>query len=141
MITYRGTVYPWQCDHMGHMNVMWYTGKFDEAVWQLLASLGLTASRFRAEALAMAAVEQHVAYKRELHAGDAITVRSRVADVNDKAIRIAHEMTHDESGDIAATCVVVGVLLDATTRRARSLPADVRERALFSAHEEASAVI
>ena len=33
VITYRGTVYPWQCDHMGHMNVMWYVGKFDEASW------------------------------------------------------------------------------------------------------------
>jgi acyl-CoA thioester hydrolase len=22
--TYRGTVYPWQCDHVGHMNIMWY---------------------------------------------------------------------------------------------------------------------
>jgi acyl-CoA thioester hydrolase len=27
--TYRGAVYPWHCDHMGHMNVMWYVGKFD----------------------------------------------------------------------------------------------------------------
>ena len=24
--TYRGTVYPWQCDHVGHMNIMWYVG-------------------------------------------------------------------------------------------------------------------
>jgi hypothetical protein len=24
ILTYRGVVYPWQCDHMGHMNVMWY---------------------------------------------------------------------------------------------------------------------
>lgn len=31
--TYRGTVYPWQCDHVGHMNIMWYVGKFDEANW------------------------------------------------------------------------------------------------------------
>ena len=31
--TYRGAVYPWHCDHMGHMNVMWYVGKFDEATW------------------------------------------------------------------------------------------------------------
>ena len=30
-VTYRGTVYPLHCDHMGHMNVMWYVGKFDEA--------------------------------------------------------------------------------------------------------------
>jgi acyl-CoA thioester hydrolase len=31
VLTYRGTIYPWHCDHMGHMNVMWYVGKFDEA--------------------------------------------------------------------------------------------------------------
>jgi acyl-CoA thioester hydrolase len=30
ILTYRGTVYPWQRDHIGHMNVMWYVGKFDE---------------------------------------------------------------------------------------------------------------
>jgi hypothetical protein len=22
-VTYKGAVYPWQCDHIGHMNVMW----------------------------------------------------------------------------------------------------------------------
>ena len=32
-VTYRGVVYPWDCDHMGHMNVMRYVGKFDEATW------------------------------------------------------------------------------------------------------------
>ena len=46
-LTYRGTIYPWHCDHMGHMNVMWYVGKFDEATWQLLAAVGLTAARLR----------------------------------------------------------------------------------------------
>ena len=40
--TYRGTVYPWQCDHVGHMNIMWYVGKFDEANWNLFARLGPT---------------------------------------------------------------------------------------------------
>ena len=38
--TYRGTVYPWQCDHVGHMNIMWYVGKFDEAkrwYWRAVA--------------------------------------------------------------------------------------------------------
>ena len=28
-LTYRGGVYPWHCDHVSHMNVMWYVGKFD----------------------------------------------------------------------------------------------------------------
>jgi hypothetical protein len=46
--TYRGTVYPWQCDHVGHMNIMWYVGKFDEANWNFLARPGLTPTRCRA---------------------------------------------------------------------------------------------
>ena len=29
--THMGTVYPWQADHMNHMNVQFYTAKFDEA--------------------------------------------------------------------------------------------------------------
>jgi hypothetical protein len=68
-VTYRGTVYPWQCDHMGHMNVMWYVGKFDEASWQLISKLGLTRSRFSKEGIGMVAVEQRIDYKRELRAG------------------------------------------------------------------------
>jgi acyl-CoA thioester hydrolase len=77
-VTCRGTVYPNQCDHMGHMNVMWYVGKFDEASWQLLATIGLTPSRLRNEGRGMAAVEQRIEYKRELHAGDVISDRSAV---------------------------------------------------------------
>jgi hypothetical protein len=68
--TYRGTVYPWQCDHVGHMNIMWYVGKFDEANWNLFARLGLTPSYLRGSGRGMAAVQQNITYKRELLAGD-----------------------------------------------------------------------
>jgi acyl-CoA thioester hydrolase len=64
--TYRGTVYPWQCDHVGHMNVMWYVGKFDEATWQFLNLLGLTPSFLRAAKRGMAAVDQHISYMQEM---------------------------------------------------------------------------
>ena len=67
--TYRGTVYPWQCDHVGHMNIMWYVGKFDEANWNLFARLGLTPSYLRESGRGMAAVQQTITYKRELLAG------------------------------------------------------------------------
>jgi acyl-CoA thioester hydrolase len=129
LLTARGTVYPWQCDHMSHMNVMWYTGRFDEATWQLLAALGFTASRFTADGSGMAAVEQHTEYKRELHAGDTITIRSSVLEVKDKAIRFRHEMTHDDTGKVAAVTTITGVHIDAHARKARPLPVDVRERA------------
>jgi len=125
-VTYRGTVYPWQCDHMGHMNVMWYVGKFDEATWQFLAQLGLSPSRLKNDGLGMVAVEQHIEYKRELLAGDVITVRSSLLGVNDKSVRFTHEMTNDETGELVALTVLVGVCVDLASRRAASLPADVR---------------
>jgi len=127
-ITYRGTVYPWQCDHMGHMNVMWYSGKFDEASWQWLSRIGLTQSYFREHGCGMAAVEQHITYKRELYAGDVVSVRSRLLELNEKSIRMMHEMIHDETGCIVAVAIIVGVCLDATLRKAQPLPSYLRER-------------
>jgi acyl-CoA thioester hydrolase len=46
-LTYRGAVYPWHCDHMGHMNVMWYVGKMDEASMNLFAAIGVTRAYMR----------------------------------------------------------------------------------------------
>src|SRR5262245_47104193 len=69
---YRGTVYPWQCDHVGHMNIMWYVGKFDEANWNFLARLGLTPNYVRGSGRGLAAVQQNISYKREMVAGDLV---------------------------------------------------------------------
>jgi acyl-CoA thioester hydrolase len=128
--TCRGAVYPSQCDHMGHMNVASYVAKFDEATWQLFAAIGLTPSRLRNENVGMAGVEQHIEYRRELFPGDVIAVSSMVVEVRDKAIRFAHDMTNAETGELAARMVVVAVHLDRASRKARSFPADVRDRAL-----------
>ncbi len=128
-VTYRGAVYPSQCDHMGHMNVAFYVAKFDEATWQLFNAIGLTRTRLREEGRGMAGVEQHIEYKRELFPGDVITVTSSILEVRDKVIRFAHEMKNDGTGEVAAKTILVAVHLDTAARRARALPDDVRERA------------
>jgi acyl-CoA thioester hydrolase len=114
---------------MGHMNVMWYVGKFDEATWQFFSNVGLPRSRFLNEGTGMAAVEQHIEYKRELHAGDLISIRSAVLEVKEKSIRFMHEMTNDENDELAARTVLVGVYFDTAARKSVALPADVRQRA------------
>jgi acyl-CoA thioester hydrolase len=129
-VSYRGAVYPWQCDHMGHMNVMWYVAKFDEASWQLAAALGLTAARFKRECIGLVAVDQHIAYKHELRAGDVVSIRSTVLDVTDKSVRIVHQLRNDDTDEIAAIMTLVAVHLDTTSRKARALPSDVREHAM-----------
>ena len=93
--TYRGTVYPWHCDHMDHMNVMWYVGKFDEGTWNFFAMLGVTPSYLRDNGRGMAAVDQRIAYRRELHAGDTVAVRTGAIEVRDKSIHHApHRRLH-----------------------------------------------
>ena len=129
LVTYRGVVYPSQCDHMGHMNVSSYVAKFDEATWQLFTAIGLTPSRLRKEKIGMAGVEQHIEYKRELYPGDVVTVSSIVLEVKEKVIRFAHEMKNDETGEVAARTVLVAVHLDTSTRKARAMPSDVRKQA------------
>ncbi|HXJ11584.1 MAG TPA: thioesterase family protein [Candidatus Limnocylindrales bacterium] len=128
ILTYLGTIYPWHCDHMGHMNVMWYVGKFDEATWQLFASVGLPSSRLRQEGIGLVAVEQRIEYKRELLAGDTISIRSTFREVREKVLIFCHEMTNQETQELAARTFLTGVCIDLKTRKARPLPTDIRER-------------
>lgn len=126
--TYRGVVYPWHCDHIGHMNVMWYAGKFDEATWNLLAIGGITAKYLNHLRRGMAAVQQNTTYKRELFPGDVVSIRTKVLEVRDRVIRFRHEIIHDESGKIAAISELTGVHIDQTTRRACAFPSETIER-------------
>jgi acyl-CoA thioester hydrolase len=92
--TYRGAIYPWHCDHMGHMNVMWYVGK----------------------------------YKRELHAGDTVIVRSAFLEVREKLARFVHEMRNAVTDEVSAICVLTGVHIDAQARKSCPFPAEIVER-------------
>lgn len=128
-LTYKGTIYPWQCDHVGHMNVMWYTGKFDEATWNLFAELGLTPSFFREQHRGMAGVQINTTYKQELMAGDVIEIHSRVLEVREKVIRFRHEMRNVEMKTVAAISELTAVYLDRQTRKSCVFPPEVRAAA------------
>ena len=127
--TYRGTVYPWQCDHVGHMNIMWYVGKFDEANWNMFARLGLTPSYLRQSGRGMAGVQQNITYKRELFAGDIVEVTSRLLELREKSIRFLHEMRNAETGEIAAICEITAVHLDRQAHKSMPFEDAIRHAA------------
>lgn len=129
-VTYRGTVYPHQCDHNGHMNVMWYVGKFDEATWQMFAAIGVSPTFLRQEGRGVAAVRQNIAYRRELCAGDVVTVRSGILEMRALQIRFYHEMANDDTGEVAAATQITGLLLDIHTRKPCPFPAQIIEQGL-----------
>ena len=127
--TYRGTVYPWQCDHVGHMNIMWYVGKFDEANWNLFARIGLTPSYLRQSGRGMAAVQQTITYKREMLAGDVVEISSELLEIGGKSVRFRHEMRNGETGEIAAICETTGVHIDRQARKATPFDDAIRAAA------------
>ena len=117
LVTYRGLVHQWHCDHMGHMNVMWYVGKFDEATWNLAATMGMTAQYLREAKRGMAAVDQRICYKREALVGDVIVVRSALLELKPKSVRFVHEMFRGDGGDHLSTMMVTGVHIDIVARK------------------------
>lgn len=130
LLTYRGVVYPSQCDHMGHMNVAFYTAKFDEASWHVFHVMGLLPASTREDGWGTAAVEYKIQYIRELKAGDLVTVHSTVLELKAKSVRIRHSLQNDETGEIAATAELVAVCIDKQKRKSCPFPQDVVDRTL-----------
>jgi acyl-CoA thioester hydrolase len=126
--TYRGVVYPWQMDHMDHMNVQFYTARFDEATWHFFAALGMSTGYFRKNKRGMAALEQRTLYKKELHAGALIRIASELIEAKPKTIRFVHRMYEIESGDEVATTELVGAHIDTDARKAVPFPEDIVRR-------------
>lgn len=123
--TYRGVVYPWHCDHVGHMNVMWYVGKFDEATWNLFSEIGLTPAYLRDRGRGMAALEQHLRYLKECRAGDVVVIDSRIVEFKPKTLRFVHEMRDGETGEACASCELTAAHLDTVARKAVPFPPEV----------------
>lgn len=129
VVTHRGVVYPWQCDQNGHLNVMFYVGKLDESTWTLIGDAGMTPEIMRAGKHGMVAVDQRISYRKELFAGDLVTIRSAFLEVRTKSFRFVHEMRNGGTGEIAAVCALTGVHIDAGDRKARELPPWFAEKA------------
>lgn len=126
--TYRGVVYPYQLDHMDHMNVQWYTAKFDEATWHLFSAVGITSSYIQEHQRGMAALEQTTKYKSEVVAGDLLVIKSKILEVKEKTLRFVHTMYNAETEKEMATTELLAVHLDRTQRKSCAFPPHIREK-------------
>ena len=129
IVTYRGAVYATHCDHIGHMNIVSYGAKFDEANWVFFCEIGLTPSYLRSERNGMAGVQQNISYRKELFAGDVIEIRTVVLEVTEKRLCAHHEMRNIETGAVAAVSEITSVHLDKHAHKSCPLPPNVRAAA------------
>jgi acyl-CoA thioester hydrolase len=123
--TYRGFVYPWVIDHVGHMNVASYVGRFDEASWHFLAQLGLAPAYLHTRQRSFVAVDQRIQYRSEVLAGTLLHVTTELLEMRTKAIRWVHRMYNSETSVEVASMELVVVCFDTSARVSVPLPEHV----------------
>ena len=124
--TYRGVVYPWQCDMFEHQNIQFYVAKFDEAAWQFMSMVGIATSYLKNEQRAMVAMEQNIRYYKELVAGDLVTIRAELIEVRRKSINFRLLMYNTETDEVAAEMNVIAVHMDTITRESCNFPLEIK---------------
>jgi acyl-CoA thioester hydrolase len=133
--TYRGFVYPWHVDQVGHLNVQFYTARFDEATWHFLNRLGLSPTHFKRSGRSAVAADQRTQYKREVHGGSLLHVTTELLELGRKSLRFMHRMYDTETGEEVASTELVGVYFDTTRRVSAELPGFVHDHAVgLTAH-------
>lgn len=126
--TFRGVVYPWHCDQLGHMNVQHYVGMFDQAAWHFLSMLGFTWEGMKARAETLVDARHTIEYKAEQKVGALIAIESAVLRVGSKSVTHLHRMRNVETGVLAATSEIVSVYFHLERRESLPIPADLRAR-------------
>ena len=116
MPTYRGVVYPWHCDHQGHLNTMHYVGMFDMAFWHHLSALGFTRAYMQEQGTGFVDVKDTIEYKVEQPVGSLLVIESGLLRMGNTSITALHRMRNTETADIAATSEKISVYFDLNQR-------------------------
>ena len=124
--TFRSMVYPWHCDHQGHMNTMHYVGMFDTAFWHHLSALGFTRAYLQERDTGFFDVKDTVEYRAEQAPGSLLMIDSALLRIGTTSIVAYHRMWNTETRAMAATSEKVTVYSSLGTRRKTPLPEHLR---------------
>lgn len=119
---HRETVRPEWVDYNGHMNVAYYVLVFDHATDAVLDYLNLGANYRAASGCSVFVAEAHVTYDREVNAGDALRIASRIVAAEGKKFILYHEMFRADESEVAATNEVLCLHVDLARRRSAPMP-------------------
>jgi acyl-CoA thioester hydrolase len=126
--TFRGVIYPWHCDHQGHLTAMHYLGLFDQAFWHLYSTMGFTRSQMEAAERGFVTVKDTIEYRAEQSAGATLVIKSGLTKIGTSSAVSYSVMENTETGDVAATWENVSVYFDLTQRAKTALSEAERRR-------------
>lgn len=121
VLTYKGAVMTWECDSNGHMNVMYYVNKFENAGRNFDLNLGLM-NEVQRDNTGIVVLEQNIKYHQEVFEDDLIYIESSLLDVGNKAFTVFHEMYNGRTKNLVSTMQVTLVLFNKIERKALPFP-------------------
>lgn len=125
--TFRSVVFPWHCDHFGHMNVRWYAHHFDDGGFHLWTMSGIPQSEFRARGVAMVVAQIKIDYFHELTQGELLVVRNAWTHIGNKSLRHIGRMYNADTNELCAQQETIEVFFNPETRQSAPMPDYVRE--------------
>mgnify|MGYP002382134848 CR=1 FL=1 len=119
-----------QCDAFGRLRGEQFVGRVSDSVPTFLSRWRheIAGGKLEGGAPAGAVVESRLIFRRFPRAGDLIEIRSGVAEVGEKTLRLVHWLCDPESGAAWASMEAVALTFDTATRKAIAPSADVRAR-------------
>lgn len=126
--TFRGVVFPWHCDAMGHMSVQHQVPLLDNAVYHLLGFFGPVAGEIDGRRAGWADVSHEIRYLHELAAGDLLVLASGILSVGRSSLR--HRTILSRRSDAAACTILEGVTVRFDLDARKATPLSDRERAI-----------
>ncbi len=123
--TFRAVVYPWHCDHQGHMTTMHYVGMFDAACWQHLSAMKFTRQYLAQHQTGFVDVKDTIEYKAELPVGSLVVIVSELTRIGKSSITVLHTMQNVETNEIAATSEKISAYFHLEARHTTPLPDDI----------------
>ena len=128
METHRAVVFPWHCDHLGHLNVRWYAHFFDDAGFHLWSRIGLSHATLVDRGIVTVIARSATDFQHEVRAGELLTVESAFTRLGSKSLTVSQRMTNAETGALCATQEVVEVFFDLKDRKAVPMPDEIRAK-------------
>ena len=94
--TYRGVVSAWECDIVGHFTIAYYFDRFADATRNFLELIG--EGEALGPAVGTGTSRLYTAFAQELRAGAGFHMLSAVKDVEEKSLRLGHQVIDSASG-------------------------------------------
>ncbi len=122
----RNMVFPWHCDHYGHMNVRWYTHFFDDASFLIWSTVGLNMREIQATGVHSVIARTTTEYHHEVRAGDPVLIVGGFSRIGKKSLNVYTRMLDANTRELRASNEYVIVFFNAESRRSAEIPEDVR---------------